>query len=47
MPTTYRDGRWLLMFSDDGDRDEPTLKAMIHKAIGRSGLEIDIITTGR
>jgi putative polyketide hydroxylase len=47
MLTTYRDGRWLLMFSDDGDRDEPTLKAMIHKATGRSDLEIDIITTGR
>jgi putative polyketide hydroxylase len=47
MLTTYRDGRWLLMFSDDEERDEPTLKAMIHKATGRPDIEIDIITTGR
>ncbi len=47
MLTTYRDGRWLLMFSNDEERDEPTLKAMIRKAIGRADLEIDIITTGR
>ena len=47
MLTTYRDGRWLLMFSDDEERDGPTLKAMIHKATGRPDIEIDIITTGR
>lgn len=47
MLTTYRDGRWLLMFSDDEERDEPTLKAMIHKAIGRSDVDAEIITTGR
>ena len=47
MLTTYRDGRWLLMFSDDTERDELTLKAMIRKAIGRSDLAIEIITTGR
>lgn len=46
--TTYRDGRWVLMFTDDGrERDEETLKAMITKAVGRSDLEIEIITTGR
>ena len=47
MLTTYRDGRWLLMFSDDEERDEPTLNAMIHKATGLPDIEIDIITTGR
>lgn len=47
MLTTYRDGRWLLMSSDDIERDEPTLKAMINRAIGRSDLNIEIITTGR
>ncbi len=47
MLTTYRDGRWLLMFSDDEERDEPTLKAMVNKAIGRADLDIEIITTGR
>jgi putative polyketide hydroxylase len=45
--TTYQDGRWVLMFSDDEKRDEKTLKIMIAKAIGRSDLEIEIITTGR
>jgi 2-polyprenyl-6-methoxyphenol hydroxylase-like FAD-dependent oxidoreductase len=47
MLTTYRDGRWLLMFSDDEERDEPTLKAMVDKATGRPDLDIEIITTGR
>jgi putative polyketide hydroxylase len=47
MLTTYRDGRWLLMFSDDEERDEATLKALVNKAIGRSDLDIEIITTGR
>ncbi len=46
--TTYRDGRWVLMSEDDGEeRDEKALKAMITKAVGRSDLEIEIITTGR
>jgi 2-polyprenyl-6-methoxyphenol hydroxylase-like FAD-dependent oxidoreductase len=47
MLTTYRDGRWLLMFSDDEERDEPALKAMVNKATGRPDLDIEIITTGR
>jgi putative polyketide hydroxylase len=45
--TTYGDGRWVLMFSDDEERDEVTLRAMVSKAIGRSDLGIEIITTGR
>jgi len=47
MLTTYRDGRWLLMFSDDQERDEDTLRMMVIRAIGRSDLKIEIITTGR
>jgi 2-polyprenyl-6-methoxyphenol hydroxylase-like FAD-dependent oxidoreductase len=45
--TTYGDGRWVLMFSDDIERDEDTLRTLIQKAIGRSDLPIKIITTGR
>jgi putative polyketide hydroxylase len=47
MLTTYRDGRWLLMFMDDQERDEATLTATVIKAIGRSDLPVQIITTGR
>jgi 2-polyprenyl-6-methoxyphenol hydroxylase-like FAD-dependent oxidoreductase len=51
MLTTYRDathrgGRWLLIFADDAERDELSLKVIINKAIGRSDLEIEIIATG-
>jgi putative polyketide hydroxylase len=45
--TTYADGRWVLMFMDDVERDEASLCVAIHKAIGRSDLPVDIITTGR
>ncbi|CAF0981099.1 unnamed protein product [Adineta steineri] len=44
--TTYGDGRWVLIFSDDKERDEKSLRTMISKAIGRSDLEIEILTTG-
>jgi putative polyketide hydroxylase len=47
MLTTYRDGRWLLMFSDDQERDEATLRAKVIQALGRSDLDIELITTGR
>jgi putative polyketide hydroxylase len=47
MLTTYRDGRWLLMFMDDQERDEATLNATVIRAIGRSDLPVQIITTGR
>lgn len=47
MLTTYRDGRWLLMFSDDEDRDEATLRAKVIQAVGRPDLAFDIIATGR
>jgi putative polyketide hydroxylase len=47
MLTTYRDGRWLLMFSDDEERDEATLKAKVIQAIGRSDRDVELVTTGR
>ena len=47
MLTTYRDGRWLLMFSDDEERDDATVRAKVVQAIGRSDLDIELITTGR
>ncbi|MGF7087316.1 2-polyprenyl-6-methoxyphenol hydroxylase-like FAD-dependent oxidoreductase [Kroppenstedtia sanguinis] len=45
--TTYDDGRWVLMFTDDKERDRDELLNEIQKAIGRSDLDIEIITTGR
>lgn len=45
--TTYNDGRWILIFSDDVERDEASLQTTVSQAIGRSDLEIEIITTGR
>ena len=47
MLTTYRDGRWLLLFSDDQERDEATLRAKVYQALGRSDLPIELLTTGR
>lgn len=45
--TTYADGRWVLMFDDDRERDELALRAAIERAIGRSDLPVEILTTGR
>jgi 2-polyprenyl-6-methoxyphenol hydroxylase-like FAD-dependent oxidoreductase len=45
--TTYGDGRWVLMFTDDEERDETTLQALVARAIGRSDVAIDLVTTGR
>ncbi len=45
--TTYGDGRWVLMFRDDVERDEGALRLAVQKAIGRTDLPIEIITTGR
>lgn len=44
--TTYNDGRWVLMFSDDTDRSEPMLKELIAKALGKE-MGFEILTTGR
>lgn len=45
--STYSDGRWILMFSDDEERDEQELLKRIHQAIGPREIEVEIITTGR
>ncbi|RYZ43588.1 MAG: FAD-binding protein [Myxococcaceae bacterium] len=45
--TTYGDGRWVLIFSDDEERDEATLRSLVSRAVGRSDLEVELITTGR
>lgn len=45
--TTYGDGRWVLMFSDDEERTPEVLRALVGQAIGRSDLAIEIVTTGR
>jgi putative polyketide hydroxylase len=45
--TTYNDGRWVLMFHDEVERDTQQLRQSIIKSIGRSDLPVDIITTGR
>jgi 2-polyprenyl-6-methoxyphenol hydroxylase-like FAD-dependent oxidoreductase len=45
--TTYGDGRWILIFSDDEERDEAALHALVAKAIGRADVEVEIIVTGR
>ncbi len=44
---TFGDGRWILMFQDDEERDEATLKAMVTKAIGRPDPGIELIANGR
>lgn len=45
--TTYNDGRWILMLSDDVERDDRALRGAIARAIGRDDLPIELITTGR
>jgi putative polyketide hydroxylase len=45
--TTYADGRWLLIFSDDQERDEGRVREAIYRAIGRRDLDVEIVTTGR
>ena len=47
MLTTYRDGRWLLMFTDDQERDENTLRQRVLQAVGKPDLEFELLTTGR
>lgn len=47
MMVSYRDGRWVLLFDDDDERDEATLLRDIHSAIGRTDVPVEIITSGR
>jgi putative polyketide hydroxylase len=44
---TYSDGRWVLMLSDDIDRSPGEQRSVVHKAIGRTDIPIELITTGR
>jgi 2-polyprenyl-6-methoxyphenol hydroxylase-like FAD-dependent oxidoreductase len=43
---SYGDGRWVLMFRDDVERDAGALEAAIQHAIG-TPVPVDILTTGR
>lgn len=45
--TTYSDGRWVLMLSDDLERTTDEQIRTVHRAIGRDDLPIEVITTGR
>ncbi len=47
MLTTYRDGRWLLMFTDDQERDDATLRQNVIQAVGKPDLDFELLTTGR
>jgi len=45
--TTYSDGRWVLMLSEDIDRDQDGQRRVVRQAIGRTDIPIELITTGR
>ncbi|TWF93576.1 FAD-dependent monooxygenase [Saccharopolyspora dendranthemae] len=45
--TTYSDGRWVLMLSDDVDLDEDEQREAVCRAVGIPDLEVELITTGR
>ncbi|MEU3011921.1 FAD-dependent monooxygenase [Nocardia asteroides] len=45
--TTYSDGRWVLMLSDDIDRDTDEQIRVVQQAIGRTDVPIELVTTGR
>ncbi|MEU0506156.1 FAD-dependent monooxygenase [Nocardia sp. NPDC005998] len=45
--TTYSDGRWVLMLSDDVDRTPEQQIEVVQRAIGRSDIPIELVTTGR
>ncbi|WP_328389218.1 FAD-dependent monooxygenase [Nocardia sp. NBC_00416] len=45
--TTYSDGRWVLMLGDDVERDADEQIRVVRRAIGRTDIPIELITTGR
>lgn len=45
--TTYSDGRWVLMLSDDLDRDEEEQRQLVRQASGLADVPVELITTGR
>jgi putative polyketide hydroxylase len=44
---TYSDGRWVLMLSDDVSRAEDEQRRVVHRAIGRTDIPVELVTTGR
>jgi putative polyketide hydroxylase len=45
--TTYSDGRWVLMLSDDIDRDPDQQRAVVRQAVGIPDLPVELLTSGR
>jgi hypothetical protein len=45
--TTYSDGRWVLMLSDDVDRDPDQQRTVIRQVVGIPDVPVELITTGR
>ncbi|GAA1250268.1 FAD-dependent oxidoreductase [Prauserella halophila] len=45
--TTYSDGRWVLMLSDDVERAVDEQIQVVQQAIGRTDIPIELVTTGR
>ncbi|WP_153414257.1 FAD-dependent monooxygenase [Nocardia macrotermitis] len=45
--TTYGDGRWVLMLSDDVERDADQQIEVVRRAIGRTDMPVELVTTGR
>jgi putative polyketide hydroxylase len=45
--TTYADGRWVLMLSDDLDRDPDQQRAVVRQAVGLPDLPVELLTDGR
>jgi hypothetical protein len=45
--TTYSDGRWVLMLSDDVDRDPDQQRAVVRQAVGVADLPVELLTAGR
>lgn len=44
--TTYSDGRWVLMLSDDVDRDPDQQRAAVRQAVGIPDLPVELLATG-
>ncbi|QPZ38046.1 FAD-dependent monooxygenase [Paramicrobacterium chengjingii] len=45
--TTYSDGRWVLMLSDDIERSADEQLDLVKAAIGRNDVPVELITSGR
>ena len=47
MVTTYGDGRWAFFHRGEVETDDDSLRAIIYRALGRSDVDVEIITSGR